>query len=107
MTDHTAIDLQCFNGPETSLINYFEQRNLDKFCFSLSAGADAETLDKKVFLSVFDKVCQTPNSRDFIAACIKYGCDVNKVCETFFLKTYIKFKLVCGKYFNVLVYVIM
>lgn len=81
MTDHTAIDLQCFNGPEASLTTYLEQRNLEKFSLALSSGADAETLDKKVFLSVFDKVCQTPNSKEFIAACIKYGCDVNKVRE--------------------------
>lgn len=90
MTDHTAIDLQCFNGPEASLTTYFEQRNLEKFCLGLASGADAETLDKKVFLSVFDKVCQTPNSKDFIAACIKYGCDVNKVSKKKKLKIFVQ-----------------
>lgn len=79
MADHTTIDLQCFNGPEASLITYFELKNIDKFRASLASGTDAETLDKKVFLSVFDKVCQTPNSNEYISACIKYGCDVNKV----------------------------
>lgn len=71
------------------LSNSLKSKNLSQFWEAINTyNANPETVDSETFISVFDKCCQTPGHEEFIKACIKGGCDVNKVLYYLYILVY-------------------
>lgn len=79
--DHTAIELNaCFMNPQNVLAEAVQKGDLRSFEEALRRGAAPDIEDPKVHLSVFEKLCRTKGSGDFIRLCIKHSdVDVNKL----------------------------
>lgn len=77
----TAIELNaCFMNPQNVLAEALQKRDLASFEEALRRGAAPDIEDPKVHMSIFEKLCKTKDSGDFMKLCIKYGdVDVNKV----------------------------
>lgn len=79
-SDGHVIELNaCFMNPQNILAEAVQKRDLTSFEEALRRGAAPDIEDPRAHLSIFDKICRTKDSGDFIKLCIQYSdVDVNK-----------------------------
>lgn len=74
---HTAIELgACYMNPQNVLAEAVHKGDLASFEEALRRGAAPDIEDPKVHLSIFEKLCKTKDSGNFIKLCLLHS-DVN------------------------------
>lgn len=80
-TMDTAIELNaCFQNPQNILAEAVQKKDVEGFRAALRMGASTGAEDPKAHLSVFEKLCRTKDSGEFIEICLHQSdVDVNQV----------------------------
>lgn len=69
-----------FLSSQSALISAFQRKNFDAFKYALEhLHADLNIVDKRIEMSIFEKILATPDSSDYISLCIDNGADLYSV----------------------------